>query len=370
METREEKLAQWVDPSITRMQSLRILKGSLSPNPNDLDKGVRISEDKIQFDQIEEYLLNTNGDNIKHDDTLHLWQIRAISFPRIQPGRLSLSIPKQVFHQIQDSWNLHPRTIEVFLSNNGVFTTFHSTRSERTSLLFKVANSRSTGFDCVSVTCDYSRRTIYALYHHLQDEASFFATLLSTPERCIDPHFFVAALHRSHHQLIETHRNAIDDAIKDIERQTGFGYPGRLMGFELQASVDEYPVLADPKGIIQRLSYCQTELAIIGHTARCCSDCGEWLVRAIDERLLGEQAPHYGRQRRNSSEPHGLDQQSLESLRAVRLLVRQDVEYMQRRTVTLLSQVQQLRDRVQSQVGFVSNPYQQLHFQVMADNSS
>lgn len=344
------------------MQSLRILEGSLSLNPNDLDKRVHISEDKIRFDQIEEYLLNSHG------DTPNLWHIKAISFPRVQPGRLALSMSKQVFHKIQDPWNLHPRTIEVFLSNNGVFTTFHSPSSERTSLLFKVANSRSIGFDCVSVTCDYSRRHIYALYHHLPDEALLFATLLSTPERCIDPHFFIAALHRSHHQMIETYRNAIDDAIKDIERQTGFGSPGR--GFDRQANVDKYPVLADPQDTIQRLSYCQTELAIIGHTARCCSDCGEWLVRAIDERLLDEQAPQYGRQRRNGYELHQLDQQSLESLRAVQLLVRQDVEYMRRRTVTLLSQVQQLRDRVQSQVGFVSRPYLLLYFRAMADTSS
>lgn len=364
METREEKLAKWVDPSVTQMQSLRVLKGSLSLNPNDMDKRVRISEDKIQFDQIQDHLLKTDGDNISDDDILNLWHIKAICFPRLLPGRLALSIPKQVFQQIQDSWNLHPRTIEVFLSNNGVFTTFHSAGSERTSLLLKVANSRSTGFDCVSVTCDYSLRTTYALYHHLQDEASFFATLLSTPERCIDPHFFVAALYRSHHQHIETHRNAIDDAIQSIERQTGFGNPGRLIGAERRASLDEYPVLADPKSVIQRLSYCQTDLAIIGHVARCCSDCGEWLVRAIDETLLSEPAPHYGRQRRNNSELPQQDQQFLESMRAVRLMIRHDVEYMQRRTVMLLSQVQQMRDRVQSQVGFVSSPRQELHYQV------
>lgn len=292
MENREEKLAQWVDPSITPLQSLRILKGSLSPNPNGLNKRVRISEDIIQFDQIEEHLLNTDGDNINDEDALNLWHIKAISFPRLQPGRLALSIPKQVFHQIQDSWNLHPRTIEVFLSNNGVLTTFQSASGEQTFILFKVAYSRSTGFDCVSVTCDYSRRTTYALYHHLQDEAPFFTTLLSMAERCIDPHFFVATLYCSHHQLIETHRNTVAVAIKDIERQTGFGYPGKLMGSERQAGVDEYPFVRDPESVIQRLSYCQTELAVIGHVARCCSDCGGWLIRTIDERLLREQAPH------------------------------------------------------------------------------
>jgi hypothetical protein len=41
-------------------------------------------------------------------------------------------------------------------------------------------------------------------------------------------------------------------------------------------------------------------------------------------------------------------------LRAVRLMVRQDVEYIRRRTVMLLSQVQGMKDRAQSQTTFVS----------------
>ncbi|RYP80090.1 hypothetical protein DL770_006373 [Monosporascus sp. CRB-9-2] len=371
METREEKLATWADPSIDRLQSLRVLEGSLSLDPNDLDKRVLISEEKIQFNQIEDHLLNTNSDNISDDnDTPNLWYFKAISLPRLRPGRLALSIPKQIFQQIQDSWNLHPRTIEVFLSNNGVFTTFHSYSSERTSLLLKVAVSRSTGYDCVSVTCDPSRRTTYVLYHHLKDEASLFATLLSTPERCIDPYFFVAALYRCHHQHIETHRNTIDDAILGIERQTSLGHPGMLMDSECRASLDKYPVLADPKSTIQQLSYCQTDLAVIGHAARCCLECGEWLVRAIDDGLLSEQPPHYGRERRNGSGLHQQDHQSSESLRAVRLMIRQDVEYMRRRTVMLLSQVQQMRDRAQSQTNFVSNPCRKRFHHATADNSS
>lgn len=59
------KVATWADPSIDRLQSLRILKGSLPLDPDDLDKHARISEDKkIQFNQIEGHPLNTNDDNI------------------------------------------------------------------------------------------------------------------------------------------------------------------------------------------------------------------------------------------------------------------------------------------------------------------
>ena len=346
METREEKLATWTDPLTAQRQSIRVLQGSLPLNPNHHGELVRVLEDRIQLDQLDDRLLNTSGDGIPD-----LWRFKAISFPRLKPGRLKLSIPKQVFQRIQDSWNLHPRTIEVFLSNNGVFTKFHSASNERTFLLLKVANSRSTGFDCVSVTCDPSRRTIHALYHHLENEASVFAALRSTPERCVDPYFFVAALYRSHHQHIETHRNTIDDAIQGIERQTGFGNPGRLPGSGRRPSRDEYPALADPKSVNQQLSYCHTDVAALGHVARCCLDCGEWLIQAIDEEPLNKQPPGQF----NTSRPDPSDQQFVESSRAVRSMIRQDVEYVRRRTAMLLSQVQAIKERVESQTGYVSS---------------
>lgn len=369
METREEKLAKWADPAIDELPSLRALKGSLPLNHNDSEERIRISDTKVQFDQVEEYIRSTNGANTNSDDdNPNVWHFEAFSFPRLRPGRLVLSMTKRVFKQIEASWNLHPRTIEVFLSNNGVFTTFHCPSSKRTSLLLKVANSRSTGYDCVSVTCDPTCRTIYALYHHLEDEASVFTTLLATPERCLDPHFFVATLYRSHHQHIEAYRNTIDDAILGMERQTGFGAAGSLV-FERRPRLDGYPALANPKSVIQRLSYCQTDLAIIGHAARCCLDCGEWLLRCIDEGLLSEQLPHNRQGGCSSSRHHQLDQQSSETLGAVRLTVRQDVEYVRKRTVMLLSQVQQMRDRAQSQTNFVSITCRELHH-ATADNLS
>ncbi|KAJ6100392.1 hypothetical protein N7499_000022, partial [Penicillium canescens] len=351
MDSPEAKLASWVDLSTTSNQGLRVLKGSYSLNPNDSGNVMRISQNRIQFNQIEDCLLSTQVDNIGENvDNPSLWHFKAISLPRIRPGRLVLSIPKQIFQRIQESWNLHSRTIEIFLSNNGVLTTFHSSR--RTSLVMKVANSRRTGFDCVSVTCDPSRRTTYVLYHHLFDEDAVFTTLLSTPERCIDSHFFIAALYRSHHQQIEVYRSTIDDTILGIERQTGFGNPGRLDRGR-RPSMDEYPALDDPKRTIQQLGYCQTDLAIIGHVGRCCLDCGEWLVQAIDGRLLDEQPSHDKGKQSSSSSPQNQDTQFSERLKAIRLVVRQDVEYMRRRTVMLLSQVQQMSDRTQSQTSYM-----------------
>ncbi|KAI2623181.1 hypothetical protein GGR54DRAFT_638426 [Hypoxylon sp. NC1633] len=329
-ETREEKLAKWPDPSINH-QSLRLLKGTILASSNNPEKCLDITEDRIQFDQVKDRLLNTDGGKISDGgDSPGLWHFEVISLPRIRPGRLVLSIPRSIFQEIQSAWNLHPRTIEVFLSNNGVLTVFHSSNSGRTSLVLKVANSRTTGFDCVSVTCDPSRRTTYVLYHHLHDEDSIFATLLATPERCIDPHFFVAAVYRSHHQHIEAYRNTIDCTIQGIERQTGFGNPGRLISPGRRPSLDEYPSLEDPKRIIQQLSYCQTDIAIIGH-----------------------QTPPHGEEERDGPDVHQLDRQFSARLRAVQSTVRDEVEYTRRRTAMLLSQVQQMKDRTHSQTSFM-----------------
>lgn len=346
METREEKLATWADSSVDCPQSLRFLEGSIPLILNDPDDQVRFSQDQIELSQIGDHVLNAFN-----DDGPNLWHFKVISFPQLQLGRLRLSIPKPVFQKIQDSWNLHPHTIEVFLSNNGVFTTFHCSRSGRTSFLLKVANSRSTGFDSISVACDPSRRTTYVLYHHLKDEDSVFATLLSTLERCIDPLFFVAALYRSHHQQIETYRNTIDDAILKIERQTGLGVPASLMGRRAmgrRASLDEVPLHFSAKRTIQQLGYCQSDVAIIKHVARCCLECGDWLVQVIDEKLRSE---HGG----DSSADHcQRDLQLSKSLRMVRLMNREDVEYMRRRSKMTLSQIQQIGERTQSQTNFVS----------------
>lgn len=126
-------------------------------------------------------------------------------------------------------------------------------------------------------------------------------------------------------------------------------------------------MLVDPKSTIRQLSYCQTDLAIIGHVARCCLDSGEWLIRVIDEKLLGRQAASGPQGQRDGREPHQQDQHNAESLRAVCSIVRQDLEYMRRRTVTLLSQVQQMRDRVQSQTTFVRSPCPKFHINMTAD---
>lgn len=349
MESREEKLATWVEAStIPPQREFGALSGSVPADPLASPRHVRLSDDRIRLDALSDGFLDPHGGHISEggeeeedkDDASKPWHFRVLSVPRLLPGRLALSIPRPVFDQLQSPWHLHPRTIEVFLSNNGVFTSFHCPRTGRECLLLKVANSRSTGFDCVSVTHDRARRTTCVLYHHLHDEEAVFATLLATPERCLDPFFFIAALYRSHQQHIEFHRNTVDTAILSIERQTGYGKPGRIMEPGRRPSIDLGVVFENPKLVIQQLSFCQTDLAIIRSVAQCCLDSGEWLMQSMDDRLECE--------KQNGGGLYS-DSQS-----AIRSMIRDDIEYTRRRSVMLLSQVQQMSDRAQGQTAYVS----------------
>lgn len=345
METRDERLATWLDDSIiTKAATCRLLRGSISPDStNNQDEAINLSETIIPLSGLEDALLKHKGKSgaIDEDASSKPWTFIALSVPRLQPGRLALSIPRKIFNNIQSTWHLHPRTVEVFLTNNGVFTTFRCPNTGRLSFLLKVANSRSTGSDCLSMTYDQSERAIYVLYHHLYNEQAIFATLHATPQQCLDPQFFITALYRSHQQQIEAHRNSIDMAILSIERQTGYGKPNRIMDPGRRPNIDTELVLENPQSIIQQLSFCQTDLAIIRHVTKCCLDCGEWLIQNIDRG--GYQADDDAREGPMSQ-------------KTARSLVRDEVEYTRRLSAMILSQVQQMSERAQSQTTFVSLP--------------
>lgn len=349
METRDEKLATWAITPVGRQHCLRFLEGSLSLAIDTPNASPQIHESKLQFHEVEAHLRQKAGIILEDGNHPIQWHFKVLSFPRIFPGRLVFSVPRQLFQQIQDAWHLHPRTVEAFLSNNGIFATAHCRASGRSWAVWKAAKSPS-GFDCVSVTRDPARRTTYVLYHHLADETAVFRGLLAAPERCcLDHYFFVATLYHAHHQQVEAHRGTIDHAILATEQQTLFGTPGILMeGLRGLPRLDDRPPAApdDAKTTIQRLSYCQTDLAVIGHVARACLDCGEQLIWAIEEDmrdlsrlLLGDGDGH---SQQNS-------QLLLDRLAAALAMTRDDVEFTRRRTAMLLSQVQQMKDRSQSQ---------------------
>ena len=94
------------------------------------------------------------------------------------------------------------------------------------------------------------------------------------------------------------------------------------------------------KQVLEKLSYCQTEIAIIGNTARCSENAGKWLVKLIVEM----QKAAY-----KNSEDGG---DKIAWKMANKLL--HEVEFSQSLATTMLSQPQHLKDRVQSQTTLVS----------------
>ncbi|KAK8070615.1 hypothetical protein PG997_010818 [Apiospora hydei] len=354
METREERLATWAVPLVGHHHYLRFLEGSLNSDPNNTNDVSKVSEAKLQFDEVGDHLLQKTA-AVEDAETPKQWHFKVLSLPRIRPGGLVLSVPRGIFQLIQGYWYLLPRTVDVFLSNNAIFTSADCPASGRRSAVWKVANSRSTGFDCVSMSSDRADRTTYILYHHLADEDAVFGALLATSERCVDHYFFVSVLYWSPHQQIEAHRNFIDDAVLGIERRTRFGHPGRLMdGLGGRPDLDDHysTTMEDPKTTIRQLGYCQTDLAVIGHVPRACLDAGEQLVRAIEEdqrnlALLTDDD--------DDDDPLELNARpGYHRLGAALTMTRGDVEYARRRTAMLLSQVQQMKDRSQNQTSFVS----------------
>ncbi|KAK6839932.1 hypothetical protein PG987_005798 [Apiospora arundinis] len=346
METWEERLATWADPQDSAQHYIRFLEGTLSLDPNTSAITTQISEAKLVFDEV--------------------------------AGPTGPLHPRPIFRQIQDAWHLHPRTVNAFLSNNGVLTTTTAhccPATGRSSTVWKVAVSRSTGFDCVSVTRDPATRTTYVLYHHLADEAAVFAALTkaAAPERLLDHHFFVAVLYQAHHGCVEAFRHVIDMAVLAIEKQTRYGKPGRLMDrlsgqWSPDDEKDAVSAMEDPKRVIRQLSYCQTDLAVIGHVARCGLECGEQLFQAIqqDQRELSLLLSSGGSDGDGGQEEPSQQPWFLKRLRAAQLMTRDDVEYTRRRVAMVVSQVQQMKDRSQSQTSFMLNDLAQSEAQYTA----
>jgi hypothetical protein len=276
-------------------------------------------------------------------------RFRVISFPRYQHGRHKLGMTEDAFNDIKEEFKLHDLTAEALLSNNGVFAKFEDVpTSGSTSLLFKVPSSKPTGLDSVSITKNSANGCIYVLYYGLKDEDGLFSALQGGLERCLHPLFFVGALYCSHQRHIERYRKTVDDALLTIERGTKFGCPGMLMGhhvplgqYYLDEKLDKEP---DYKQVVERLSYCQTEIAIIGHVARFSETAGIWLVKILEE-IKDEER----KMAENGDTEHDGDKPSWEMTKKTL----HEVEFSKCRAMTLLSQLQHLRDRVQSQTTLV-----------------
>ncbi|KAF1815705.1 hypothetical protein P152DRAFT_455421 [Eremomyces bilateralis CBS 781.70] len=340
MASREEKLATFADPSIVSSHSLNIIEGWI-----DSQQRLQAQRGKISFHNLPRFLDGTSSPIVPQTHSSRR-RFRIISFPRLENGRLKLGFPQPTYHQIRQSWCLHDLTLEAFLNNNGILSSLET--QDTTCILMKVAASRSTGFDTVSISHHRAANLTNVLYYSLENEDGVFDALLQHPERCLQPSFFAAVLYRCHQQRIERFRVILDDEIVGVERGSKFGGPGRLFGHRYR---HEEPVVEmQGDSMTKKLSYVQTELAVLGHLARSSLEMGGWLVEmARQEREGGLDTDASA-----VTEEKGEKELGMRMSENVRKTL-DEAEYVRRRAATVVSQIQAVNDRVQSQTTFLLN---------------
>jgi hypothetical protein len=272
--------------------------------------------------------------------------------PKQQAGiGLHVGTSKCILQIIVERWQLHVCTLEAIVHNDGVFTEFKS--GTKRHLFVRVPNSVSIGYDFVFISHDCVSRTTDVFYHGLGDEASVFSTILRSPRRCLNPMFFIAVLYRFHQLQVERHRNIIDMTVLGCEKATGFGHPGRITEPD-DVLREEFSQVVNYKSIVRRLSFCHSDLAIIGHVVRFSVDLGNWLAEITEQRNL---CP--GPDEKNSSRYCGYCKDCYAATlrcacRDSATEILQEVKYTLRRSITALSQIRQMSGRTQSQTTAVS----------------
>jgi hypothetical protein len=341
----ERLLADFIDPTVAASQSYPFFEGWTDTN-NQLQ--TRIGN--VPFNALQDFLDSSNTYAIPDQVTCG-HRFRVISFSSFQGERLKLFFPKETYEQIKRSWKLHSLTAEVFINNNGVLSRFEMKNT--TCIMMKVAASRSIGIDGVSIAHNRKNRTTNVLYHRLGDEKSIFKTLQGSPERCLQPAFFAAVLHRCHQKRVEVYRSQMNEEITRVERLTKFGGPGRLSGHRDKQEELDQRINSD--SAIKKLSYIQTELAVMGHVGRSSLELGQWLVNLAAK----DRKEYINREEVLAKEINDPNQQSADSL-LQNIMVENttgtldETEYVRRRATTVLSQLQAIKDRVDSQTNFVS----------------
>lgn len=343
MLSEEEKLlAEFIDQTVAASQSYPFFEGWTDTNHQ-----LQTRTGNVPFHALQDFLDSTNSYAISNQ-VASGHRFRVISFSSFQGGRLKLFFPKETYEQIKRSWKLHSLTAEVFINNNGVLSRFET--KSTTCIMMKAAASRSIGIDGVSIAHNLNNQTTNVLYHRLGDEKGIFKTLQGSPERCLQPAFFAAVLHRCHQQRVEVYRNQVNEEITRVEQLTKFGGPGRLYGH--RDKQEEFDQGINSDSAIKKLSYIQTELAVMGHVGRSSLELGQCLVN-----LAKNDREEYIN-REEAKEINGLNQQSTDSLLENMIenttKTHDETEYVRRRATALLSQLQAIKDRVDSQTNFVS----------------
>jgi hypothetical protein len=204
-------------------------------------------------------------------------------------------------------------------------------------MVLKVPNCINIGYDAIFLSYSPEERTIFAFYHRIEDWGRLLNLLENKNHLCFHPIFLPTALFSCHRYHLGQYRNIVDTNVLETEHQIGYAIPGRLEEVHLappQESLD-LPEM-DYEIIVRRLHSYQTELATMANVARFSRDCGDSLMEMMED---FERCSTYEDEERwhESGEE-----------------IVHEIEFSRSLTRTLLSQVQSLKERVQSQVNLVS----------------
>ncbi|KAF3919475.1 hypothetical protein ABW20_dc0100116 [Dactylellina cionopaga] len=293
----------------------------------------QVERGQVPLDEIDTHLrtLRMTGKDGK--------RCRILCFPARNPRgefRRKIEIPEDCFREICTHWRLDKRTAETFVDNNGVSLTLNN--GDTTSFLFKVCKHRLVGYDTASVT-EYKDvdgiSNIYVLYHGLNDETGILDMFQSFPRLGVSGFAFIAAVHQSHQRRAEVYRGMVNDRLLSATAKTKYGTPGTLESRDVRFLEFDVVPAEEYDGIVAELSYCQTELAVLGNISRFSLDSGDWLERAMKDSISIE-----GR---------------MPSL--VELDILGDISFAACRAKSQLSQIQHLKERAESQMALNDSRY-------------
>jgi hypothetical protein len=344
----ETLLTDYINLAVASSKSYPFFEGW-----TDAENRLHTRTGNVPFHELQNFLDSSQNYTVANQ-TARRPLFRVLSFSGFEGGRMKLFFSKEIFEQIKRSWNLHELTIEAFTDNNGIMSDFET--KDTTCIVMKVAASRSIGIDGVSISHDRSSQITNVLYHRLQDEKGIFKALQDSPERCRQPAFFATVLYRCHQRRVEIYRQQVNEEITRIEHLTKFGGPGHL--FDQRHKSNGFDQEIESDSAIKKLSYIQTELAVIGHVGRSSLELGQWLVDLVKK----DRVDYRSRKQVAAQDISGLNQQSNNDLNENAMadnMTRSidETEYVKRRATTVLSQLQTTKDRVDSQTNFVcQNP--------------
>ncbi|KAK4182334.1 hypothetical protein QBC35DRAFT_510183 [Podospora australis] len=294
-----------------------------------------------------------------------------------------LGMPREVWHSISETLGLHPSTEQAVLDNNGNFAVYPSKNLagelEQIKLVMKVPNKVHVGFDALSLSHDSCSRTVSAMVHGMDehDWPDLLKQVTENPHLALLPTFLPSVLFAIHHLRVLQYRAFLDDKIFTTEIQTGYGIAGRAPAeLELLEEFQPPPRISptvtghsrdratrskswmyrlkqrdqpqaaffphsyqpvphrDFETYLKRLHLFHPELACLSVVMRFCQEYGQFLVKLTTEQM-----------ERVSAADSKMAMHYEEVLHLLQLPCSQ--------SFTALSQLQSLKDRVQSQTTLI-----------------